>query len=285
MASQDAEQERQPGQKPVGARARMLPQLRHAHILSALAAQGAVQVSVIAQELGVSDMTVRRDLIDLEAAGKLTRTFGGALDSGAGRQTPVDRDEPHFEARMQRQREAKEAIAATAAALARGYRTIALDVGTTTHLLARRLAGQPEAKLFTNSLRIAEELSSEVPEVYVPGGRVRAGELSIGGSAAVAQFQSLWFDIAFIGVSGITPAGIFDYSFDDAELKRVYLRRSGLSVVLCDASKFARMSLVHIAALREFNVLVTDAAPPPLLAAALADAGVRTEIASPSTHS
>ena len=235
MASQDADQERDAGQKPAVARARMLPQLRHAHILAALAAQGAVQVSVIAQELGVSDMTVRRDLMDLEAAGKLTRTFGGALDTGAGRQTPVDRDEPHFEARMQRQRDAKEAIAATAAVLAG------------------------------------------------PGGAVIGA--AIGGSAAVAQFQSLWFDIAFIGVSGITPAGIFDYSFDDAELKRVYLRRSGLSVVLCDASKFERMSLVHIAALREFHVLVTDAAPPPLLAAALAEAGVRTEIASPSTHS
>ena len=264
-------------------RIRMLPQRRHAHILSALAAQGAVQVSVIAQELGVSDMTVRRDLMDLEAAGRLTRTFGGALDIGAGRQTPVDRDEPHFEARMQRQRGAKEAIAATAAALAKGYRTVALDVGTTTHLLARKLAGRPESKLFTNSLRIACELAADVPEVYVPGGRVRPGELAIGGSAAVAQFAGLWFDICFIGVSGITPSGIFDYSFDDVDLKRVYLRRSGLSVVLCDASKFGRMSLVHIAALGAFNVLVTDAAPPPPLAAALMDAGVRTEIAPPLT--
>lgn len=268
--------------KGTGPRTRMLPQLRHAYILSALAAHGAVQVSVIAQELGVSDMTIRRDLMDLEAAGKLTRTFGGALDTGAGRQAPVDRDEPHFEARMQRQREAKEAIAAAAACLARGCRTIALDVGTTTHLLARRLAGQPEAKLFTNSLRIAGELAADVPEVYVPGGRVRPGELAIGGSAAVSQFQNLWFDIAFIGVSGLTPAGLFDYSFDDVELKRVYLRRSGMSVVLCDASKFERMSLVHIAALKDVHVLVTDAPPPTLLAAALEEAGVRIEIAAPS---
>lgn len=284
MARETADQERKTGQPGAPSRARMLPQLRHAHILSALAAQGAVQVSVVAQELGVSDMTIRRDLMDLEAAGKLTRTFGGALDTGAARQTPVDRDEPHFEARMQRQRAAKEAIAATAAELAKGYRSVALDVGTTTHLVARRLAGLSEAKLFTNSLRIAAELAAEVPEIYVPGGRVRPGELAIGGSAAVNQFQSLWFDIAFIGVSGITPGGIFDYSFDDVELKRVYLRRSGLRVVLCDSSKFERMSLVHISSLRDVNVLVTDAAPPPLIAAALAEAGVRTEIA-PSSNS
>ena len=119
----------------------------------------------------------------------------------------------------------------------------------------------------------------------MPGGRVRAGGLAIGGSAAISQFQGLWFDIAFIGVSGITPGGIFDYSFDDVELKRVYLRRSGLRVVLCDASKFERMSLVHIAGLKEFNVLVTNAAPPPLLAAALAESGVRTEIAPSSPRS
>lgn len=265
-------------------RARMLPQRRHAHILSELTAKGSVQVSLIAQELGVSDMTVRRDLMELESAGKLTRTFGGALDICSSRQTSMNRDEPQFETRMRQQREAKEAIAAKAAVIALGYRTIALDVGTTTHLLARQLAKQPEAKLFTSSLRITAELAVGVPEIYVPGGRVRARELAIGGSAAVNHFQSLWFDVAFIGVSGITPSGIFDYSFEDVELKRVYLSRSGLSVVLCDSSKFARMSLVHIATLRAFSVLVTDAAPPPSLDAALVEAGVRIEIATPPTN-
>ena len=173
MTAQNAQDDGKAGRAPRG---RMLPQLRHAHILAALARDGAVQVSVIAAELGVSDMTVRRDLIDLEAAGKLQRTFGGAIDSGAGRQTPVDRDEPHFEARMQRHRAAKEAIAQRAAGLAQGCRTVALDVGTTTHLVARRLRGLAEAKLFTNSLRIAEELAADVPELYVPGGRVRPRE-------------------------------------------------------------------------------------------------------------
>jgi DeoR family glycerol-3-phosphate regulon repressor len=271
-------------ERPREVRRRMLPQLRHAHILSELATKGAIQVSMVAQELGVSDMTVRRDLMELESAGKLTRTFGGALDISSARQTAVDHHEPQFDARMRRHRDAKEAIAARAAALAIGCRTIALDVGTTTHLLARQLAMQPEAKLFTNSLRIAAELAADVPEIYVPGGRVRASELAIGGSAAVSQFQSLWFDIAFIGVSGITPSGLFDYSFEDVELKRVYLSRSGLGVVLCDASKFMRMSLVHVATLSAFGVLVTDAPPPHPLADALAEAGVRIEIASPTAN-
>ncbi|MBI2718109.1 MAG: DeoR/GlpR transcriptional regulator [Rhizobiales bacterium] len=277
-----------PAVQPEGraaSRARPLPQLRHAHILNTLAATGAVQVSAIAEELGVSDMTVRRDLIDLENAGRLVRIHGGAVDAEKNRPAAIDRDEPHFEARMQRQHAAKDRIAAAAARIAEGCRTIALDVGTTTLLLAIRLRSQTQAKIFTNSVRIASELGSDGPEVYLPGGRMRRDEMSIGGSTAVAQFQALWFDIAFVGVSGITPGGLYDYSFDDADMKRIYLRRSGIRVVLCDASKFERMSLVHIATLRDFNILVTDAAPPPAIAAALADAAVRVEIAGDATSS
>jgi DeoR/GlpR family transcriptional regulator of sugar metabolism len=267
------------------ARVRPLPQRRHAHILSALAATGAVQVSAIAEELGVSDMTIRRDLIDLENAGKLARIHGGAVDAERNRPAAIDRDEPHFEARMQRQRAAKDRIAATAARMAEGCRTIALDVGTTTLLLATRLQSHTRTKVFTNSVRIAAELDSAGPEIYLPGGRMRRDEMSIGGSTAIAQFQALWFDIAFIGVSGITPGGLYDYSFDDVDMKRVYLRRSGIKVVLCDASKFERMSLVHIATLREINTLITDAAPPAAIAAALGEAGVRVEIAAELTSS
>ncbi len=87
--------------------------------------------------------------------------------------------------------------------------------------------------------------------------------------------------MAFIGVSGLTAEGMFDYSLDDTEMKRVYLRRSTRKIVLCDASKFNAMSLVHIAPLAQFDALITDAPPPPEIAAALSDAGVAVEIASP----
>lgn len=264
---------------------RALPQVRHAKILNYLAATGVVRVSLIAEELGVSDMTIRRDLIDLEIAGKLVRTHGGAVDAERGRPAAIDREEPHFEARMLRQRAAKEQIASAAAVLARGCRTIALDVGTTTLILAQRLRSQiqNQTKIFTNSVRIATELGSDAAEVYLPGGRMRRDEMSIVGSTAVAQFQALWFDIAFVGISGMTPGGLYDYSFDDADMKRVYLRSSGIKVVLCDSSKFERMSLVHIAPLKDFDVLVTDRAPPPAIEAALGDAGIRVVLAPPQT--
>lgn len=262
------------------ARFRHLPQQRHARILDILSVTGSVQVGVIAEELSVSDMTIRRDLVELENAGRLSRIHGGAVSTEKDRLAPIDRDEPHFDARIHRQRQAKERIAAAAARLVHGCRTIALDVGTTTFLVAQRLHHESHAKIFTNSVRAATELGSNLAEVYLPGGRMRRDEMSIGGSTAVEQFEALWFDIAFIGVSGITSSGLYDYSFEDADMKRVYLRRSGVKVLLCDASKFQRMSLVRIASLRDIDILITDAAPPALIAAALADASVRVEIAT-----
>ncbi len=268
---------RHPGQRSSDG-FRPLAQQRHVHILSRLAAIGTVQVSAMAHDLGVSDMTIRRDLIDLENEGRLTRIHGGAVDTGKNWRTVIDRDEPLFEARMQSQYDAKQRIAANAAQLAAGCKTIALDVGTTTFLLATHLHGEAQAKIFTNSVRIAAELATHVAEVYLPGGRMRRDEMSVGGRTAMEQFQELWFDIAFLGVSGLTSGGIFDYSFDDADMKRVYLRRSGIKVVLCDASKFEHMSLVHIAPLNGFDMLITDAAPPPSIANALEDATVRVVV-------
>ncbi len=174
---------------------------------------------------------------------------------------------------------AKQAIAAAAAQLAASARALALDVGTTTWLLAGLLADRPYAKVFTNSVRNAMQLSTALGEVYLPGGRMRGQEMAIGGALAVAQFESLWFDVAFLGVSGLTAQGAYDYSFEDTEMKRVFLRRSTRKVVLCDSSKFDRMSLVHIGALDLFDVLITDAAPPAHLAGALASAGVDVLVA------
>lgn len=260
-------------------RARPLPHIRQARILAALATNGSVQVAIVAAELAVSEMTVRRDLIDLETAGKLVRIHGGAIALGRARPVDIDRDEPSFDARLQRNRLAKENIAAAAATLCAGCRTIALDVGTTTYLVAPLLQERDHTKIFTSSVRIAAQLGSSLPEVYLPGGRMRRDEMSICGPTAISEFQALWFDIAFLGVSGITADGLYDYSFEDADMKRVFLRRSGLKVVLCDASKFRRMSLVHIARLKDIDVLITDADPPAEIAAALVESNVQIQVA------
>jgi len=268
----------QPAPAQMDRRDSLLARTRQAMILRTLAAEGAVTVRGLASALSVSEMTIRRDLLVLEREGRLERTHGGAVSVARQPLVPVDREEPAFAARLALQRDAKEAIAAVAAELVGRFRTIALDVGTTTFCMARHLRDLPHAKIFTNSPRVAAALAGGAAETYLAGGRVRPDEQSVFGATAVAQFEALWFDAAVIGVSGITPDGFYDYAFEDAEMKRVYLRRAGLKVLVCDATKFQRMSLVHVGALAEIDVLVTDARPPAALAAALAESGVELRI-------
>jgi DeoR family glycerol-3-phosphate regulon repressor len=263
--------------KDASARARLPSRARHARIVEMLRATGSVSVSQVAVDLGVSDMTVRRDLLELENEGKLTRVHGGALAAPTLRAAEAI-DEPSFDSRMAERSEAKMRIAADAASRIAGYRSLAIDVGTTTYLMAKAMRPSPNMKVFTSSLRVANELAAARFEVYLAGGRVRGDELAVGGPAAIAQFGSLWFDAAVIGASGLTAEGLFDYSIEDSELKRIYIERSSVKIVVCDSSKAGRQSLVKICALDEISILITDAPLPAELTSALAAAGVKLAI-------
>ncbi|MEJ8473710.1 DeoR/GlpR family DNA-binding transcription regulator [Roseibium algae] len=268
---------------PPNERTKVLARTRHSWILDALTETGAVSVAEVSAQLGVSEMTVRRDLTELEREGRLARTHGGAVSTektSLPDTSSSNFNEPAFQARLSKNSLPKRLIAEVAASIAAGERAIALDVGTTTFLLSRLLAPQQHMKFFTNSIRNALQLGEGLGEVYIPGGHMRNDEMSISNASAVAQFSQLWFDIAFVGISGLTADGIYDYSFDDTEMKRVYLKRSTKKIVLCDAGKFNRMSLVHISPLADFDLLITDTEPPADLAQALAAAKVEVIVAN-----
>jgi DeoR family glycerol-3-phosphate regulon repressor len=254
-------------------------QMRQAHIVEFVHKRGFVSVPSVAQELFVSEMTIRRDLKELEKTGRLVRTHGGAMAPEGAAAAVLDRDQMAFDTRLNLNREGKEWIAASAADLVESSRTVALDVGTTAYLLAAHLLARSNLMIFTSSLRVAFLMNPGTNEIFVPGGEVRRGEMSISGPTAIAQFDKLWFDIAFIGVAGLTSDGLFDYSPEDSEVKRIYIRRSTRKVVLCDASKIGRMSLVQVAKLDEIDVLVTDREPTHEIMGALTAAGVDVRIA------
>lgn len=260
---------------------RRLPaRLRHSHLLEIARRRNFVHVADMASELGVSEMTIRRDLVELEREGMLVRTHGGAIVESDGAHAPfVDRKEPAFAARLREHNPEKRRIAAAAAALVDRRMSVALDVGTTTHLLAEALADAQNVKFFTSSLRTALLLGEAGRDVYVPAGQIRGEEMSICGKSACEEFERFFFDIAFIGVSGITSDGLYDYSPDDSDLKRVYLRRSKRKVLLCDSAKYNHMSLIRIADFDDIDLLISDASPPPDIAAALGGAHVEVAIA------
>ena len=250
------------------------PGPRQARILELLANRGFLTVREVAEATGVSEITARRDLVELEERGGVRRTHGGAMTMRDGQVEIFDASEPTFDARRRRNIRAKVAIARAAAQLVKPGSTIALDVGTSTLELARCLGSVGEIRIVTNNLRAASLLADSPHAVYVPGGRVRGKELSVYGSVTADQIRAYWFDTAFIGVSGVTEAGLFDYSPEDTEIKRIYMERAKRVVVLCDAQKFGHHSMVQVAPLSAFQVLVTDEAPPASLAAALASARV-----------
>ncbi len=263
------------GAGPLGAEARR----RRIHRL--VAEHGFATVEELARRFGVSAMTIRRDLERLARDGLVHRTHGGAVACRGTDAVALALDEPSFRARARRHAAAKAAIAEAALDLVAPGATIGLDVGTTTLELARRLADREDVRVFTNSLRAASVLGQGRAEVYLPGGRVRRGELSLVGSLAARELARYWLDVAFVGIAGLTRDGCFEYSPEDNEIKQVYLARARRVVVLCDSSKFGRMSVVRVCDLERIDVLVCEAEPPPALAAALARAGVALRLARP----
>lgn len=258
---------------------RLIGRVRKERIATMIRTRGFMSSAALAELFQVSEMTIRRDLAELETRGEIQRTHGGAVTEAPAIERAEAPREPFFDERQRFNQDAKARIARAALGLLKPGQAIALDVGTTTFALARLIDPKLEIRIFTNNVRIATARSERSGEIYLLGGRLREKEMSLCGPVAVEQARRLWFDIAFIGVSSVTSQGIFDFSIDETELKRVYIERATRRIVLADSSKFDEMSLVQVAGLQQFDVLITEAAPPAALAASLAAAGVEVLIA------
>ena len=260
------------------------PIARQTLLVESLSRRGFMSVSDIAEETGVSEITIRRDLTELERSGTIRRTHGGALIARNGAVNIYDIREPTFEARRRRNSDAKIRIARAAARFVRPGHTIALDTGSTTLELTRFLCEAADLRIITNNTRAASLLAETTHPVYLPGGRIRGRELSICGASAASFVSSYHYDILFLGLSGISETGLFDYSPEDCEIKRAFIQRSDRIVALCDASKFNRQAMVRIGGLNEIHYLIVDTAPPEALQAAIDKAGAKVIIASDLTE-
>jgi DeoR/GlpR family transcriptional regulator of sugar metabolism len=265
--------------RPDASAGRIPAQLRHQQIMSAFHQNGFISVTDIAARIGVSTMTIRRDLVLLEREGRITRTHGGAIAAMDAARGSVDDEESIFDRRLAKNAAAKSAIARVAATLVGPSLSVGLDAGTTILTAAQMLAGRTDLRIFTNNLRAALALAGTGSPVYLLGGEVRVPELSVVGSAAIKILKSHFLDLVFVGVSGIDDNGLYDFSPEDTEVKRAFVDSASRVVVLCDASKFGQRALARIDALEAVDVLITDQAPPPRLAAALRDSKVVVMVA------
>ncbi|HLW93514.1 MAG TPA: DeoR/GlpR family DNA-binding transcription regulator [Roseiarcus sp.] len=253
------------GRAPAGA--------RHVRILELVDRNGFVSVADIAESFSVSDMTIRRDLGSLESKGMIVRTHGGAV--GVGRREVFDAAEPAFSSRRRQNAAAKAAIARAAAGLIGPRESIGIDVGTSTLALAEEIASRRDVTVFTSNLYAAAVLGRRHCPVHVLGGLVRGPELSVVGTNPREQIRQFYVAKLFLGVSGLTEDGFFDYSPEDTEIKRAFIEQAEQVIVLCDSSKFGHRSVSKVCGLDGVATLVTDRAPPPHLAEALARAKVQ----------
>jgi DeoR family fructose operon transcriptional repressor len=233
---------------------------RQQSIAVALEAAGRVSVSQLAADFDVTAETVRRDLDALEYAGLLRRVHGGAVAASRGSVTEVAIGE-----RRSERHAAKSAIVDTAMRMLpptfRG--SVLLDAGTTTALLAERIAawspsnGQ-QLTVITNSMQNLVALDKNPHlDLHLVGGRLRGLTGALVGTSTVAQLEALRPDIAFLGTNGIS-AGFGLSTPDELEGAVKSARRA---VVLADAAKLDQEALVRFAALDEIDTLVTDEVP------------------------
>lgn len=199
--------------------------------------KGFSSVGEIAGAVGVSEPTIRRDLLELEASGVITRSHGGArIAESAGAEVA-------FDAREQINLAPKRSIGEAAYQMLVPDSTVFLDAGTTALQLARRLRLNPvRLRVFTNCLAVAQILMP-VSDLTVTllGGLLRPQNASVVGLLAEEALEKLWFDQLFLGVGAIADTGEISSADDqEARLNWRMVARATEVVVLGDADKFGR---------------------------------------------
>jgi DeoR/GlpR family transcriptional regulator of sugar metabolism len=257
----------------------VLAQERRDAILRALLGSGAATVADLAGGLGVSEMTIRRDLGVLAAQQLVEKVHGGAVLAKRGAA------EPHFATKRSINAAAKAAIAEAAVAMVHDGMTVALSAGTTTWQVARRLTGGPVGQLtfVTNSLNVAGALEANGwHSIVVSGGSFRTPSDALVGPFANQTLRQLNVDLLVLGVHSIDArAGLTTPNVAEAETNRVMVAGARRVVVVADSSKLGQVSLATFAGCDEVEELITDTGADQATLAALAAAGLRTRLVEP----
>ncbi|TXB62361.1 DeoR/GlpR family DNA-binding transcription regulator [Phaeodactylibacter luteus] len=244
---------------------------RHRYITEKLHSAGAVSVASLAEEMGVSVVTVRKDLQLLEEQGLLLRSHGGASLPSA-----FVNDRPIAEKQDVRAEE-KRLIAQAAAGLLQPDEAIIIGSGTTVDAFARALPRSFRGTVLTAALNVAGALAAHPAlELVLLGGVVRKSAASAVGPYAEDMLRHFACNRLFLSVDGISPDfGLTTSNMMEAHLNAQMCRAAQQVVVLADASKFGKKGFGRICGLPEVDLIVTDAALPELYQEAVEAAGVK----------
>lgn len=266
----------------------MLARQRQEYILEQVSATGGVRVAEVVAALGISEMTVRRDITELVAQGLVERVHGGAVAA-----SPTSM-EPRFTAKSTLHLDAKRRIGAATAALMRPGDALALSAGTTTLAVAQALTALPHLgtlTVITNSLPAAQLLfdaadaaraeSRDAPTVLLTGGE-RTPSNALVGLPAIDMLRALRVEWVVLGAHGFTPeAGLMTPNLQEAAVNQALLASGRTAVAVLDASKWGILGLRSFCPTRDIGVLVTDSRPDARTTAALDESGTTLIVADP----
>ena len=226
-------------------------------IVAAARVEGRVVTEALADRLGVSPQTIRKDLNELCGRGALARVHGGAVLAGGT-------ENLRYERRRAMHGVEKDAIGRAVAALIPPRASLFMTIGTTTEAAARALSAHEGLMVVTNNLNVANLLRVQPEiEVVLAGGTVRAADGGIVGEAAVDFINGFKVDHAVIGVSAIdADGGLLDYDLREVKLAHAVMANARSVILAADSSKFERAAPVRIGDLSRVSTLVTDKAPP-----------------------
>jgi DeoR/GlpR family transcriptional regulator of sugar metabolism len=231
----------------------MLAVDRRHRILERVAEEQTIHIRELASDLGVSEMTIRRDITRLERDGFLRRTYGGAT-------AHVTRSlELAFNARALQSASAKRRIAMAAAPLVARATTLFIGTGTTTEQLSLFLPARDDVTVITNSLPVASLLGTRPGRVVILGGGVRPHELCCVGAVAHATVRRYHADVAVLGAAGLSAEhGVTELDDETAEVHRLMAEHADSLVVVADGSKLGGAAAARVLPLEAITTLVTD---------------------------
>lgn len=237
-----------------GRGSQMLIEERRQYIVALAQQHGRVLVEELAESLGISRITIRKDLDYLQRRGALQRTHGGALLPGSGALS-----DPSLQEKEGRHSREKQRIAAAAVEMVREGQCVLLDSGTTTTAIARALKKFSRLTVITNAVNIAAELSGTDFEVLLTGGSLRKNSFSLVGPLAEDMLRDMHADVLFLGVDGFDlEVGLTTPNVMESRVNRMMVKASAMVVAVCDSTKFHRRSLSKIVDATAIHYVITD---------------------------
>jgi DeoR/GlpR family transcriptional regulator of sugar metabolism len=222
-------------------------------LLSRLQDEGKVVARELAEELAISEASVRRDLRDLAAAGQCQRVYGGAV--------PVSRALADYRSRAAVEPESKRRIATRAAQLIKPGDRVILDGGTTTLAVTRALPPDLHATVITHSPTIAAALIDHpTVEILLLGGRIYKHSAVACGAATAEAARAITADLFLLGVTGVhAQHGLTTGDAEEAAMKRTLARQAADTYVLASSEKIGAVSPYKVLELGAATAILTDA--------------------------